>query len=244
MNQMSKKVFLFGFFFAGAFVSSLGLSTTLTGTVSTNAKGVKTEIVKMSADPKCVELNQNKDVSRDDLVINGAGGIKDVFVYVKSGLKPSDIPPLDISNPKVLDQRGCMFSPKVIGLRAGQQIKVKNSDANGHNVRSLAKHNSKFNFSMPRALELPKPITFSKSELGIRIKCDLHGWMVSYLHVVEHPFFAVTDENGKFRIENLPPGDYTIEARHENPRLGVKIAKVTVGATPAVMNINYPLAPN
>lgn len=224
---------------------SLGHTATLTGTISTNAKGVKSEIVKMSADPKCVEINQNKDVLRDDLVVNGAGGIKDVFVYVKSGLKPSDIPPLD-STPAlmVLDQRGCMFAPKVIGLRAGQQIKIRNSDPNGHNVRSLAKNNSKFNFSMPRALELPKPITFSKPELGIRMKCDLHGWMVSYVEVVEHPFFAVTDENGKFQIENLPPGEYTIEARHESPRLGVKTAKVKVGATPAVMNINYSLAPN
>lgn len=243
MNQMVNTTLFLGVC-AGAALSCLGaFSATLSGAVTTSTKGVKTEVVKMAADPKCVELNQNKEVLRDDLVINSLGQIKDVFVYVKSGLKPSDIPPVDRS-PKTLDQHGCMFSPKVIGLRVGQGLKIRNSDANGHNVRSLAKNNSKFNYSMPRALELPNPATFSKPELGIRMKCDLHGWMVSYIQVVDHPFFAVTDENGKFQIENLPPGEYTIEARHENPRLGVKTVKVSVGTGPAVANISYSLAPN
>ena len=62
----------------------------------------------------------------------------------------------------------------------------------------------------------------------VPFKCDVHGWMNAYVGVVEHPYFAVTDKDGKFSLKGLPPGTYTIEAWHE--KLGTQTAKVTLGA--------------
>ena len=131
-----------------------------------------------------------------------------------------------------MDQDGCIYTPHVMGVQVGQQFKVKNSDGLLHNVHSLSKDNPPFNRAMP-ANVTEADYEFAKTE-RFRIKCDVHPWMGSWVTVVDHPFYAVTGTDGSFRIENVPAGTYTIEARHEVERFGdggALTETVTVGAS-------------
>jgi len=134
-----------------------------------------------------------------------------VFVYVKSGLEDRrfDVP----KEAFVLDQHGNEFIPHVFGVRAGQPLKIQSSDSGIHNVFSNPFHNPAFNESMMQDQSTTK--VFDKPEVMVQFKCNIHGHMVAYAGVLEHPYFAVTGFDGKFEIRGLPPGVYTIEAWNE-----------------------------
>jgi hypothetical protein len=82
-----------------------------------------------------------------------------------------------------------------------------------HNVHATPRLNKEFNFAQPTQGKVDEK-AFDKPEVLVRMKCDVHPWMFAYVGVVEHPYFAVTDKEGKFTIPNLPPGKYTLEAYH------------------------------
>jgi plastocyanin len=126
-----------------------------------------------------------------------------------------------------MDQDGCEYHPHVLGVQTGQQITFRNSDGLLHNINAQAETNRSFNISQPQSMDAP-PRTFAQAEIMIPVRCDVHGWMEAYIGVVDHPYFAVTGDDGSFRLENLPPGDYTIEAWHEE--YGTQTAQVTVAA--------------
>jgi len=178
--------------------------------------------IDMAADPNCVKLNP--DGKKDETVLVGtSGGLANVFVYIKDGLgdetfeKPTD--------PVVIDQNKCMYRPRVLGARAGQTIQIHNSDNTLHNVHAFPKKSRQFNQAMPiPGMTLKK--RFIAPEVMVRIKCDVHAWMAAYVGVLKHPFFATSDTDGSFRIENVPAGTYTLEAWHE--ALGTQTAEVTV----------------
>lgn len=167
-----------------------------------------------------------------------------VFVYVKKGIKGKYTAP---ETAVVLDQKGCMYSPHVFGMIAGQAIDVTNSDKTNHNVHSLPKKNTPFNFAQPqpgkRTLEGSK--TFNKPEFGkgaVKIKCDVHPWMSAWCHVMKHPFFDVSKDHyecpkgqeagrGTFEITELPAGQYELEAWHETFGMVTQSVSVADGET-------------
>ncbi len=121
-----------------------------------------------------------------------------------------------------------MYSPHVIGVMAGQNIEIKNSDPTNHNIHPHAAVNADFNQSQPPGAP-PIMIRSSRAqEVMIPVKCNMHPWMRAYIGVVSHPFFAVTGDDGTFTIKGLPPGTYTIEMVHE--KYGKQEQQVTVGA--------------
>ena len=182
------------------------------------------EKFKMTADAFCVKQNPG-EVARQDAEVGPDRGIKDVFVYVKSGITGTYPPP---ATPAVIDQRGCRYHPHVFGMVAGQSLDILNSDDTLHNIHSLPEKNESFNLGMPvKGMKYTKK--FDKPEVMIHIKCDVHGWMSAYCGVVAHPFFAVTAADGTYTIKNLPAGTYTIEAWHE--KFGTQTQQVTVGAS-------------
>jgi plastocyanin len=126
-----------------------------------------------------------------------------------------------------IDQHGCMYEPHVIGIVAGQNIEVKNSDPINHNIHPQPSVNTEWNESQSPG-EPPKMKTFARQEIMMPVKCNVHPWMRSYINVVSHPFFAVTGDDGTFTIKGLPPGTYTIEMRHE--KYPAQEQQVTVGA--------------
>jgi len=126
-----------------------------------------------------------------------------------------------------LDQKGCMYQPHVIGVMTNQDIKIVNSDPTNHNIHPLPKVNQEWNESQPPKGD-SKLKHFTREEVMIPVKCNVHPWMRAYIGVVGHPFFAVTGNDGTFKIQGLPPGTYTLQAWHE--KYGVQDVPVTVAA--------------
>ncbi len=183
------------------------------------------ETIRMTADAACVAAAGPTPPS-DRVLIAADGGLQNVFVYVKEGLDPVSAFPIPVE-PVRLDQHGCVYAPRVLGVRAGQPLEIANSDDTLHNVHAMPMLNRDFNLGMPRkAMTLTQ--TFTVPEVMVRFKCNVHPWMDAYVGVVAHPLFAVTDGTGAFEIAGVPPGTYTLEAWHE--RFGTRTARVTLGA--------------
>jgi plastocyanin len=175
--------------------------------------------IDMSADPRCAALH-TKPVTTRHYVVGADGGLANVFVYIKEGLKEKNFPlPTDVP---VLDQKDCEYLPYVMGVRVGQKFQIRNSDPTLHNVHATPKPgggNTEFNLAQPtKGMTTEK--AFTAPEVAIRFKCDVHPWMFAYVGVLDHPFFAVTDANGNFKISGLPNGKYTIEAWHVKTHRG------------------------
>jgi len=134
------------------------------------------------------------------------------------------------ATPAVLDQKGCVYAPHVLGLQVGQTLEIRNSDSTLHNMHAIPENNREFNKAL-NLQGLNHTHTFSTAEVMIPFKCDVHRWMRSYVGVLAHPFFAVTGADGAFQLTGLPPGTYTVEAWHE--KLGRQTQSVTIGATQA-----------
>lgn len=191
------------------------------GTVNYAGADADTPIA-MSADPTCASAHSAAVDTGKYLVKDGKLG--NVFVYVKSGLTGRFPAPTEA---KVLDQQGCLYQPHVMGLQVGQPLKIKNSDPTLHNIHAMPKSNAEFNQGQPiQNMEFDK--TFDKAEIMVPIKCDVHPWMSAYVGVVDHPYYAVSGEDGSFSIDKLPAGTYTLEAWHEE--LGTATQQVTVAA--------------
>jgi uncharacterized membrane protein/plastocyanin len=151
-------------------------------------------------------------VTSDAVLVNG-GKLQNAFVWLKSGIDASKAP-APPEQPVVVDQKGCMYHPHVVGARVGQKVIFLNSDPVLHNVRSIAESNATFNEMMPtKDMRLEK--VFDKPEVPVRAKCDVHPWMSAFVGVVPHPFFAVSGAAGEFSLVNVPEGDYEIEVWHE-----------------------------
>lgn len=209
--------------------SSMAFGGTIVGKITYDGRVPNFPPIRMDADPKCAAKHSGA-VKPETLVLGADQALANVFVMIVDGLDGKSYDPP--AEPVVMDQDGCIYTPHVLGIQVGQQFKVKNSDGLLHNVHSLSKTNAPFNRAMP-ANVTEADYEFGKTE-RFRIKCDVHPWMGSWVTVVDHPFYAVTGMDGSFRIENVPAGTYTIEARHEVERFGdggALTQTVTVGAS-------------
>lgn len=180
-------------------------------------------VITTSSDPACAEANKGELKSETFVVDNG--GLENVFVYIKDGLGNKyifDTP----TEPVKLDQKGCHYVPHVLGVRTTQPIEIINDDNTMHNVHGMPQTNREFNFGQP-VPGVKNDVTFTTAEVLIPFKCDVHSWMNAYIGVVDHPYFAVTANGGKFELRTVPPGTYTIEAVHE--KLGRQTQQVTLG---------------
>ncbi len=179
------------------------------------------ETLKADADPKC-KMMHPEGIVNDAIVVNTNGTLKNVFVYIKEGVSGKFETPKELVQ---FNQIGCAYTPKVLGIMVGQPLEILNSDDTLHNVHALPTQSQGFNLGMPiKGMKLKK--TFAKPEIMVKVKCEVHPWMSAHIGVLEHPFFAVTGEDGVAKINNLPAGEYTLEAWHE--KYGVQTQKVTV----------------
>jgi plastocyanin len=181
------------------------------GTVFLTGRPPANPRIDQSADPACVARNPR---ARTEWIVGRKGRLAGVFVYIKTGA-PLDEYSFAAATPRVvLDQQGCRFIPHVLGMQTSQTLEVRNSDPTTHNVHGTPKLNPEWNQSQP-AGGTPLIMKFGHSELMVPIKCNQHPWMKAYVGVLSHPFFAVSDRNGAFTIEGLPPGNYTLGTWHE-----------------------------
>jgi plastocyanin len=184
---------------------------TIIGKVEFVGKKPPRQTVKMESDPQCAKLHTSV-MTDDTIAVNNNGTLANVFVYIKQGLENKTF--ATPAEPVVIEQKGCWFGPRVLGIQVGQTLKVTNSDPVTHNIHPLAQVNREWNQSQePGAEALTRK--FTQPEVMIRVKCNIHGWMHAWVGVVVHPYFAVTGADGTFTLRNVPPGNYTIEIWQE-----------------------------
>ena len=213
---------------AGGMKVDAATAGSVKGVATIDGTAPKNEPIKMNADPVCVKNAKGPQTQETYMVGADGKSLGNVFVYVKDGLGnyAFDTP----TETAKIDQNGCRYTPHVFGMRVGQPLEIMNSDPTLHNIHAMPKANSEFNNGQPiQGMKMSH--TFDKPEVMVPFKCDVHGWMNAYVGVMSHPYFAVTDKDGKFDLPNLPPGTYTLEAWHE--KLGTQTASVTIGAKEA-----------
>lgn len=181
-----------------------------------------------AGDPACA-----REVLAEDVVVTD-GKLKDAVVRIKNGTLRTKVA---VPPPAVLDQRGCSYVPRVLGLVAGQQLVVRNSDGTFHNVHGTVAGALVWNKPAPQGAD---PLTLDGSPRAgdvIEVTCDVHPWMRAYAVVQDHAAFAVTGADGRFELRDVPPGRYTVEAWH--PVLGTRSAEVTVGRAGATTKLVF-----
>jgi plastocyanin len=196
----------------------------VSGTVKLDGAAPKAARLKTEADPFCSKMHTSAPLTSEEVVAGAGGALANVVVYVKTGLENRTF-----ETPKTaveLNQEGCQYKPHVIGVQTNQTVQIVSADDTTHNVHPTPVNNPDWNQSQgPKAAALTH--TFAREEIAVPVKCNIHGWMKSYVAVFKHPYFQVTKADGTFELKNLPPGDYTIEAWQE--KYGKTEQKVTVG---------------
>jgi plastocyanin len=204
------------------FKVDLATAGVLQGRIHFTGKRPAFKPIDMSEEPSCVEAHHRRPYDESEVIGHG-GGLANVFIYVKRGLEAKTFPVP--ATPVTINQQGCWFSPRVLGIQIGQVLEVVNSDPVTHNIHPLAQTNREWNHSQGQG-DPPLMRKFLHPEIMIRVKCNIHRWMSAYIGVVANPYFAVSGADGSFEIPNLPPGDYVIEAWHET--LGTQEQKITI----------------
>jgi plastocyanin len=195
----------------------------ITGTIMLEGEPPAAESIRMNSDPKCV-TEAGDDTLTEYYLVGDSGGLGNVFVYVKEGLEGQSFPPA--TETVILTQDGCRYRPHVFGVQVGQTVQIVNDDPTLHNVHATPSANEEFNMGQP-VEGMKSDRTFTTPEIMVPFQCDVHGWMNAYVGVLAHPFFGVTGTDGAFDLSGLPPGDYVVEAWHEE--LGTQTQNVTVG---------------
>jgi len=183
-------------------------------------------VIPMESDIKCNQEHAGNPAYDEPVKVGKDGGLANAFVYIQTGLEGKKFEP--VAQPVILDQRGCMFVPKALGIQAGQALELRNSDQVSHNVHPVPKNNREWSESQaPGTPDVQHK--FARTEVMVPVKCNIHQWMHAYIGVVEHPYFAITGPDGSFDLSNVPPGDYTLAVWHE--KLGDQTKQVHLAAS-------------
>jgi plastocyanin len=212
-------------------------AATINGVVSFEGTAPANAPIKMNADPVCMKANSTPQTQETYMVKDGKLG--NVFVFIQDGLGGRTFP--TPTEAVVLDQKNCRYHPHVFGLMVGQPMTILNSDPTLHNIHAIPGTNQEFNTAQPiQGMKTEHIFTAKEAKTIVPFKCDVHGWMNAYAGVLDHPYFAVTGEDGKFSIKNLPPGTYKLSAWHE--KAGTKTVDVTVAAKETKEDANFSFA--
>ena len=186
-------------------------------------------VIRMGMDPKCSKMTTGKRKIQEYVVASIDGSLANAFVRLEGNF-PKTPPP---TQPVVIDQKECVYLPRVVGAMLGQTVQVKNSDDLLHNVDASSGKGNGFNIAQPRVGMVYefKPKT---EEAMMHLKCGVHNWMNAYVGVVSNPYFAVSNTMGNFEIAKVPPGTYSIEAWHERYGPVKKMVTVKAGAIATV----------
>ncbi len=199
---------------------------TISGMVAFTGAAPMMSAVDMSAEAECeAGYGEGGPMSQNALVSEG-GGLANVFLYLSEGV--SEAPAA--MGAATLDQLNCRYMPHVLGVQSGQDIEISNSDDLLHNINATPEENRGFNISQPRA-GITSTQRFQVAEVMVPIRCDVHGWMQAYVGVVDHPYFAVSGMDGSYSIANVPAGEYTLTAWHEEYGTMMSSVTVTAGAS-------------
>ncbi len=202
----------------------LATAGTVSGTIHFAGKAPTPIVIDMAQDPECSVATKTPNTTEQYVVHDGK--LANVFVYVEDGLGNRVYPASD--TPVVVDQKGCRYVPHVIGAMIGQPVEFRNSDPTMHNVHIVPPGDQNAaGFDISQApMGKAERHTFHTAGLMIPVRCNNHPWMEAFLNVVKNPFFAVSNADGSFEIQGLPPGIYTLVAVQE--KLGTQKQQITV----------------
>jgi plastocyanin len=203
--------------------ASKGDEGTITGKVSYDGPAPGLKKIDMSQDANCAAAAGDK--TADDLLV-ADGKLANVFVYLKGGPTDKFSFPTP-SDPVVLDQQGCRYHPRVLGIQTNQTFKVTNSDKTTHNIHPSPTKNPEWNQMQAQGTPAIEK-KFPKAETLIPVKCNQHPWMKANVGVLAHPYFAVSAQDGSYTIKNVPPGTYTLVFWHET--LKEQTQQITIAA--------------
>ncbi len=191
---------------------------TFSGQFTYNGSAPNREKLELNKD---LEFCAPHNLKSDELIVDSkSGGIKNVILWLdtkSSGKKPGFKSDKKHTEPTLLDNKNCRFDPHISIVMTTQKLLVKNSDPIAHAalvnafvndpVNAVVKPKSKADtvYNLPYVEPLP-----------IKVTCPIHAWMSAYLVVQDHPFVAVTDDNGRFKIEGLPAGEWTFRVWQES----------------------------
>ncbi|MBI4608455.1 MAG: carboxypeptidase regulatory-like domain-containing protein [Candidatus Rokubacteria bacterium] len=180
-------------------------------------------------EPKVVKVNKDNQAcgnekKSEELVVGANKGIRWAVASVVGGKGPAPKP----AKKAVLDQKTCQFQPHVLLVPAGAEVDILNPDGVLHNIHTFSTANPSINKAQPK---FKKVMTekFEKPEI-VKVQCDAHSWMAGWVVVMGHPYYAVTDDKGTFKIENVPAGKHTVEVWHETLGKATKEVEVKAGA--------------
>ena len=208
---MTKTTVLFsaGTLFVGMHLAS---AADITGTITLKGTPPKEkDITPLKEDANCGKLHTEMPTTHF-YVVGANNSLADVVVSLQ-GISPQSTGAK--AEPVALDQKGCEYTPQILAVQTEQKIQVKNSDPVLHNIHDLptVAGNKEQNVAqMPGSAELT--FAFTKPEMFLKFKCDVHPWMFAWVSVFDHPYFAVSGKDGSFKISNVPAGKYTIQAAH------------------------------
>jgi Polysaccharide lyase family 4, domain II len=203
----------------------------LTTTVSNVYAGTIVGEVKFTdTPPKLAAVKVTKDqdycgetLSNDSYLIDPNGGLKNAVVFIEAAPVTT---PADPQKLNVIENSGCRYVPRIHAMQRGERLRIRNNDPKLHIPHSYLQQKTVFMLSLPFKNTILEA-THKIRDTGIlKLVCDTHAWMLGYVHVFDHSFFAVTDDKGAFSIANVPPGAYTLKAWHEEA--GVRIQEITV----------------
>jgi len=194
---------------------------TVSGKVTLSGSAPKGKPFDLSKEPECVKLHAAEPLIPENVVVGTGNMLRNVVVYISGG--SMDQVPVS-PNAVVYDQQGCHYTTHVLAFRVGQEVKISNSDPFSHNIHPIAKINREWNKIQPPGTP-PFSYAYDREEF-IPVKCNIHPWMQGYFAVLRTSHFAVTGDDGRFTLPDLPPGHYTITAWHEI--YGTQIQEVTI----------------
>lgn len=206
---------------------------TIVGHVRLTGPAPANSVIRMGGDPRCSRAAAGKRLTQDVVLRSADGGLANTFVRLQGTFPATPVP----TQPVVIDQQGCLFVPRMVGARVGQTLQITNSDPTGHNVHSLSTHGNAFNVSQPMK-GMVNRFPLKAEDVVMRIKCDIHSWMITHVGVVPHPYFGVSGSDGSFTIARVPAGRHTIQTWHEQYGVLTRTVDVKAGQT-ATVEIAY-----
>jgi hypothetical protein len=203
------------------------------------------DVTFVDSPPKMAPVKVTKDqdycgetLPNESYLVDAKGGLKNVVVFLEAG-QPAI--PADPQKLNMIENTGCRYAPRVLAMQKGERLRVKNNDPKLHIPHSYLNEKTVFMLSLPFKNTILDATQKIRDAGILKLVCDTHAWMLGFVHVFDHPFFAVTDDKGAFSIPNISAGTYTLKAWHEDA--GLRTHEVVVSESGNV-RVNFEFVKN